>query len=30
MSATDKAKLNSIENNAQENVVESVSVNGTK
>ena len=30
MSATDKAKLNSIENGAQENVVESVSVNGTK
>jgi len=30
MSATDKAKLNSVENGAQENVVESVLVNGTK
>ena len=30
MSATDKAKLNGVESGAQENVIESVSVNGTE
>ena len=30
MSATDKAKLNGVESSAQENVIESVSVNGTE